>query len=178
MGRGHAARGDAPRRRLLSQTEIRDQLPISTCVLPAQVVQQPAAAADHLEQTPTGMVILPVRGEMVGKSGDPGGQHRDLHLGGSNIAFVTAMPPDDFLSNTWSQCQTLRPVSSRILRMPAGPAKGAPYHKGGSGQTTIGLHRESVASTTATKRGEPALCSTATRCPFAMADPESGMDIP
>ena len=46
-----------------------------------QVVQQPAPAADHLQQAAPRVVVLLVRLQVLGEPVDPLGQDRDLHLG-------------------------------------------------------------------------------------------------
>ena len=70
---------------LFAQAQALDELGIAVRVLVLEVVQQAAAAADHLEQAAAGVVILGVGLEMAGEIVDAGGQQGDLDFRGSGI---------------------------------------------------------------------------------------------
>src|SRR4051812_4727343 len=80
---------------LAPEAELLDQGAVALEVLLRQIVEQPAAAADELEQSAARIVILRVRAEMVGELVDAGGQEGDLHLRGPGVGPVPAVLPDD-----------------------------------------------------------------------------------
>ena len=73
---------------LFAEAETIADRPIAISVNPAQIVQQPPAAADHLQQPAARMMIFLMELEMLGQIRDPIGQDRDLHLGRACIALV------------------------------------------------------------------------------------------
>jgi len=73
-------------RGLSSQTETANQGSVTLNVPTFEVIEQLAPAIDHTQQTLSGMMIMDVGFEMVGKVGDPGGQQGHLHLRRSRVA--------------------------------------------------------------------------------------------
>ena len=67
--------------RLLAQTQLSDQGAVTIDVLLLQIGQQVTAAADHLEQSATAVVIVLVGLEMLGQMVDASSQQCDLNLG-------------------------------------------------------------------------------------------------
>jgi hypothetical protein len=65
---------------LFSQPQLLNQGPVTFDILIFQVVQEPPALAHQLDQTPTGVMILGVRLEMVSQVSDPLAQDGYLHL--------------------------------------------------------------------------------------------------
>ena len=53
-----------------------------------QIIQQPAALADHHQQSATGAMIFDVLLQMVGQMVDPLGQKSNLHVCGAGVLLV------------------------------------------------------------------------------------------
>lgn len=81
--------------RLLSQAQPRDQIVISIDVAALQIIEQAAALADQLEQTPTRMIVFLVRLEMIRQFIDPLRQQRHLHLRRTGVGRVRLVLRDD-----------------------------------------------------------------------------------
>jgi len=64
-----------PEPELLNERAIALEIPL------LQVVEEPAAPADELEEPAARVVILPMDAEVLGQLLDPLGEQRDLHLG-------------------------------------------------------------------------------------------------
>src|SRR4051794_9491513 len=75
---------------LAAEAELLDEGAVALEILALQVVQEPAAAADELEQATTGVVVVLVRAQMLGQCVDPLGQHRDLDFGRARVRLVLA----------------------------------------------------------------------------------------
>src|SRR4051812_46704920 len=88
---------------LPAQPETSEDRAIPLDVEPAQVVEQAAATADHLEQAAARRVVLGMVAEMLGERGDALGEDRDLDLGRSRVAVVAPMLGDDlgFGADVW-----------------------------------------------------------------------------
>src|SRR2546422_6904878 len=80
-----AAPGAAPVPSLAPESEALDQRPVALDILLAQVLEQSAALADHLEQPAAGVVILFVGPEVLGQLFDALGQQGDLNFGRAGI---------------------------------------------------------------------------------------------
>jgi hypothetical protein len=57
-----------------------------------EIIQQPTALADHLEQTTAGTVVFDVLLQMLGQVIDTLGQKSDLHVSGPCVLFVQLEP--------------------------------------------------------------------------------------
>src|SRR5689334_20549739 len=84
-------------RRLLADAERVDQLAVAIEVLVLEVVEQPTALADQLEEATTRVVVLLVRLEVLGEVVEALGQERDLDLGRPGVAVVGRVLLDDVL---------------------------------------------------------------------------------
>src|SRR5215208_2903907 len=84
------------RRRPVSATkaELPDQRAIALEVGPLEVAQQPAAAADHLQEPAAGVVVLGVAAQMLGQVVYAFGQKRDLDLGSAGVRLAVAEARD------------------------------------------------------------------------------------
>ena len=76
-----------PTQTLLAQAEPFDQLAISLGIPVFQVVEELAAAADHLQQATAGVMILAMFLEVAGQAVDARGQERDLDFGRPRVAL-------------------------------------------------------------------------------------------
>src|ERR1019366_10316903 len=76
---------------LVAQAKIGDDLPIAFDVGALQVVQVTAALADHLEESPTPVVVLGVLAEVIGQEIDPFREHADLDLRRARVGRVLAI---------------------------------------------------------------------------------------
>ena len=74
-----------------------DQGSILRHILTPDVLEQPFALPDHLEQPEPGMVILAVGFEVVGEVVDPAREQRDLDFGRAGVALVHSEVGDDGL---------------------------------------------------------------------------------
>src|SRR6478735_6262559 len=73
---------------LLADAETTDQIRVAFRVLALEIVEQPPALADQLEEAATRVMILRVRLEMLGEVVDALTQKRNLNFGGPGIALV------------------------------------------------------------------------------------------
>lgn len=81
----------------MAESELLDDPAVPIEIRTAEVVEQPAPTADHLEQTPSTMVVSGMRAEMVGQLLDARRQERDLHRGGPLVVLVARELPDRVL---------------------------------------------------------------------------------
>ena len=81
---------------LAAQSEFLDQASVALQVALLQVVEQPPTASDQLEQPAAGMMILPMRTEMLGQLVDATRQKSDLDLGRARVRIASAVPGDNF----------------------------------------------------------------------------------
>jgi hypothetical protein len=88
---------------LSAQTEAPDQCAIALDVSPRQVVEQPAALADKLEQPASRRMVFWVIAKVFGERADTFRQHSHLDLGGAGVRFVAPMLRDylGFGSDDW-----------------------------------------------------------------------------
>src|SRR5579884_3186316 len=75
---------------LAAEAELLDEGAVALHVLPLQVVQEPAAPTDELEQPAARIVVVPVGAQVLGQRVDALGQHRDLHLRRARVLLVLA----------------------------------------------------------------------------------------
>jgi hypothetical protein len=73
---------------LLAQLELFGDRLVTAHVGRLEIVQQPAALADHHEQPAAGPVILQILLQVLGQVVDPLRQQRDLHVSRTGIALV------------------------------------------------------------------------------------------
>ena len=76
-------------RTLLSEAEPLNHLAVLVGVSALQVVKQLATLADHFQQPTSGMMILDVRLEMIGKPIDARRKQRDLYFRRTSVASNT-----------------------------------------------------------------------------------------
>ena len=95
-------------RKLLPEAEFRDQLAVTAHILAPQVVEQPPPPTHHLQQSAARVMVLRVLAEVVGETGDPGGEQRRLNLRRTGVGVVTPELLDDLLFLLWGQCQWVR----------------------------------------------------------------------
>src|ERR1700730_16431845 len=69
---------------------------VTRLVLPLDVVKKGTACGDHLQKTPTRMIVLHVGFEMSGEVIDAFRQDRDLNLGRAGVAGLVGIRLDDF----------------------------------------------------------------------------------
>jgi len=81
---------------LAAQSQFLDQAPVALQVSLLQIVEEPSAAADELEQSASGVMILPVRAQMLGQLLDPAREQGDLNLGRTRVSIALAVAGDDF----------------------------------------------------------------------------------
>src|SRR5947209_5229718 len=102
---------------LLAEPEALDGRAVALDVLPLQVVEQAAAAADHLEQAAAAVVVLGVGLEVLGQLDDAMRQDRDLHLGRTGVALMRPVLVDDLLFDFAGlrQCKLLLTCLSALI---------------------------------------------------------------
>lgn len=83
--------------RLVAQSELLDHRPVSVKIGPAKIVQQPPPTTDHLQETPSTVVVARVTPKMLVELLDAGGQQRDLHRRRSLVVLVSRELLYDFL---------------------------------------------------------------------------------
>src|SRR3954469_5724589 len=79
--------GHPPVERLAAKTQPLDERAVAVDVGLLQVLQQAATAPHEREQTTTGVVVVLVQLEVLGQVGDALGEHRDLDLWRTGVAF-------------------------------------------------------------------------------------------
>ena len=80
-----------------------DDFLIAGLVATLDVIEKPAAQADHLEQAAPRMVVLLVGLEVIGQSVDALGEERHLDLGRPGVALLGCVFPDYFLLSLYAQ---------------------------------------------------------------------------
>src|SRR4051812_7063051 len=79
---------------LLTDAETADQFRVPFRVFALEIVQQPPALADELEEPAAGVVVLRVRLEVFGEVIDPLAEKSDLNFRRSGIAVVCLVRSD------------------------------------------------------------------------------------
>src|SRR5260221_6064296 len=80
---------------LPAQTQLLDQGPVALEVVPLQVIEHPAAAADELQQTAPRVMVLRVRTQVLRELVDAGREEGDLHLRRPRVGGAPAVLADD-----------------------------------------------------------------------------------
>ena len=80
---------------LLADAESRDDALVTIKVLALEVVQQPAAFADHLDQSEARVIVLRVRPEVIGQLLDALGEDSDLDFRGACVRIVGSVIVDE-----------------------------------------------------------------------------------
>src|SRR5258708_16049746 len=82
---------------LPAQAKLLDQRAVASDVLAGQVLEQPAPAADEQQQSVAAVVIVLVHLQVLGQTGDPLGQQRDLDLRRAGVTLTCRVRGDDLL---------------------------------------------------------------------------------
>src|SRR3989442_15009558 len=80
--------------RLMSETELVDELPVLREIGALQVLQEAAAAADHAQQAALPVVVLRVDPEVLGEAVDALGEQRHLDPARTGVPVVQPVFPD------------------------------------------------------------------------------------
>jgi hypothetical protein len=83
--------------RLAAQAQPAYEAPVTFDVLLLQVLQEPAALANHLQETPPRMEIVFVLAHVLGHVPDTAGEQRNLYLRRTRVAVVGRILPDYFV---------------------------------------------------------------------------------
>src|SRR5262249_28996840 len=78
-----------------AQPEAGDDRAVAVDVSPVEVVEEPAALADELEEPSPRGVIAGVRAQVLGEHPDALPEDGDLHFGGGGVGLVRAVLLDD-----------------------------------------------------------------------------------
>ena len=99
---------------LLAEIQFLEEFAILRKVVLLEVIKELATTARHLQQPAARVEVLAVGAEMLGQVIDPGGEERDLDLGGSSVLFVGFVFGDDvrfddcghwFWISGWHDCR-------------------------------------------------------------------------
>jgi hypothetical protein len=85
-------------RRLMTETQIRNELPIPLQILSLQVFQEAATAPHELEKAAATVVILLVPVEVIPQLVDAGCQESDLHGCAASVCLVELVLLDDLFA--------------------------------------------------------------------------------
>src|SRR5262247_304697 len=80
---------------LLAQAETLDQSSVALGTLVLEVLEQPAAARDELQEAAPGVMVLGVGLEVLVQIGKPVRQEGDLDFGGTGVGGMDPILPDD-----------------------------------------------------------------------------------
>jgi hypothetical protein len=83
--------------RLAAQAQPAYEAPVTLNVLFLQVLQEPAALPNHLQEPPPRMEIVLVLTHVLGQMPDAAGEQRDLYLRRPRVAFVGRVLRDYFV---------------------------------------------------------------------------------
>jgi hypothetical protein len=72
----------------MAEPELIDELTVSPQIGPLHIVQEPAAPANHLQQTTAAVIVLLVGPEVLRQIVDPLGEKRYLNLRGARVPLV------------------------------------------------------------------------------------------
>src|SRR5581483_9922704 len=92
---------------LPAQAELLDQGTVALQVGLLQVRQEPAPAADELQEAAARVVVLGVRAQVLRELADPLRQHRDLHLGRPRVLGAAPVLSDQLLLRFLRQSHSL-----------------------------------------------------------------------
>jgi hypothetical protein len=80
---------------LLAESQALDQGPIAVGRVFPEILELLSPLSDHFQQSPPGMVILPVSLQVLSQALDPPGQKRNLHFRRTGVLFVNPERFDD-----------------------------------------------------------------------------------
>src|SRR5579871_5953293 len=80
---------------LSAKAQVGNQLQVAVVLCLRQVVQQPAPATDHLEQTASRVIVVLVASQVFGQGVDAVREQCDLHVGRAGVARVEPVLLDD-----------------------------------------------------------------------------------
>ncbi len=83
--------------RLPTDAKLLDDGLVTIDITGLDIVEQPPALADDLQQTPATVMVLLVDFEVLGQVRDPLGQDGNLNLGRTGIAVMTLVAADNLL---------------------------------------------------------------------------------
>jgi hypothetical protein len=104
---------------LLADTQAANQLRIALGILHFQVVEQPAALTDQLEQAAARMMIFRVRLEVFGEIADAFAENGDLNFRRAGVGFVSAVRSDELGLPVFIQCHECLPPRATQKTVPA-----------------------------------------------------------
>src|SRR5919201_4037281 len=90
-----AFRTPSPPPRSAAQAEALDERPVACDVGGLEVAEQPAPAADHLQQAAARVVVVLVDPQVLGELVDAGGEQGHLDLGRAGVALLGRVLRDD-----------------------------------------------------------------------------------
>src|SRR5918992_2348875 len=105
--------------RSAAEPEALDERPVAGDIVVLEVAEQPAAAADHLQEAAARVVVVLVDLEVLGELVDARGQQGHLHLGRAGVALLGRVLGDDLGLVVLDQHAATSPMTVRIL--PGGP---------------------------------------------------------
>src|SRR5207245_10343402 len=129
---GDGPHSEPPPETSLADAQPFDQLPVPGGVLRLEVVEEPPALADQLEQAAARMVVLLVRLEVFRQVLDALGEERDLDLRRAGVALVGAELLDYTLLLRFvvqRPCAHHCSIFPPLLRRPGGRASGQPSRR-------------------------------------------------
>ena len=110
-----------------AQLQLICQRQVALVIVPAQVCQQSAALANHLEQTPAAGLIVRMSTQVVGQLEDAGGQDGYLYFRRTGVGLVAVVVGDDlgfyFLVKWHDVCNSFS-IDFEQVSAPAGLAAG------------------------------------------------------
>jgi hypothetical protein len=98
----------------VADVETRDNFAVAIDVLLSEVAKQTAAAADHLEEAATRVMVVLVLGEVRSQLDDTSGENSDLNFGRPCIRLIDFVLADDFLLAIGLQSQVLEPPAGLL----------------------------------------------------------------
>jgi hypothetical protein len=91
----------------LPVSKVNSWSPTVTEIALLQVLQQPATAADELQQAAARVVVFRVAAQVLRQLVDAGREQRDLHLRRAGVAIAAAVLADDLLLRFLGEGQTV-----------------------------------------------------------------------
>src|SRR5215212_7606450 len=143
---------------LPAKAELADQRAVPLQVLPLEVVEEAAAAANEHQQATARMVIVLVRAQMLGEVVDAAREHRDLDLGGPGVGPVLAEAGDELALFLCSQGHMRRGRVAGAPSIRLRPARFAWY-------SASSARRSSSSGSSPSQLAQPTLTVTASSTP-------------
>src|SRR5437868_967264 len=102
--------------RLVTQTEVVDELAIAFEIVLTQVFQQTTTLADHHQQTATAMVILGMCAKVVCQFVDARGKECNLHGGAATIVLVELVLLNDvvLVGDHWAASSKVKVLMRKL----------------------------------------------------------------